>query len=362
MKIILLSDANSIHTLRWVESLTSRNFKIKLFSLFKPKKDLIEKYKKINVKVISPDFKINNLRQPNISKIKYLFAIPLLKKTIKDFKPNILHAHYASSYGILGYLSKFKPFILSVWGSDIYHFPNKNLLNKFILGLVIKNSDKICSTSFAMKKIIEDEYKRFDVELISFGIDLELFKPVDNKKNFTVGTVKSIESHNGIDCLIDAAKLVIFNYKKDINFLIVGDGLLKKEMQQKAKDLDLHDRIKFVGFVQHPNVIKYFNDLSVFVAVSERESFGVSVLEAAACEIPSITSNIGGLPEVNINNETGIVINPNDPKKLAESIVKLFDNGTLRARLAKNARKRVALLYNWKNDLNSMIKLYEQFQ
>ena len=54
--------------------------------------------------------------------------MPPFKKTIKDFKPNILHAHYASSYGILGYLIKFKPFILSVWGSDIYHFPNKNLL------------------------------------------------------------------------------------------------------------------------------------------------------------------------------------------------------------------------------------------
>ena len=98
-------------------------------------------------------------------------------------------------------------------------------------------------------------------------------------KNFVVGTVKSIESHNGIGCLIDAAKLVIFNHKKDINFLIVGDGLLKKEMQQKAKDLNLHDRIKFVGFIPHPNVIKYFNDLSVFVA--SKESFGVSVLEAA---------------------------------------------------------------------------------
>ena len=141
----------------------------------------------------------------------------------------------------------------------------------------------------------------------------------------------------------------------------MGDGLLKKEMQQKAKDLNLHDRIKFVGFIPHPNVIKYFNDLSVFVAVSERESFGVSVLEAAACKVPSITSNIGGLPEVNIDNETGIIINPNDSKKLAESIVILYDNDRLRARLAENARKRVSRLFNWKNDLNNMIKIYEQF-
>ena len=125
MKIILLSDANSIHTLRWIESLTLNNFEIRLFSFFKPERGINKKYKKLNVKVISPDLRSNikNLREPNISKIKYLQAITLLKKTIKIFGPNIIHAHYASSYGVLGFLSRFKPFVLSVWGSDIYYFP-----------------------------------------------------------------------------------------------------------------------------------------------------------------------------------------------------------------------------------------------
>ena len=363
MKIIFLSDANSIHTLRWIESLSSNSFEIKLFSLFKPKKDLIEKYKKVNVNIISPDLRSNikDLREPNLTKIKYLQAIPLLKKTIKDFDPDILHAHYASSYGILGYLSRFKPFILSVWGSDVYHFPYKNRLNKWLLKLVIRNSDKVCSTSIAMKKIIEKEYKRYDVEVISFGIDLDLFKPSFNTHKFNVGTIKSIEYHNGIDCLIDAAKLVIDDYKKNIFFHIIGEGSLKKEMQQKAMDLDIEDNIKFEGFVEHENVIKYYNNLSIFVAVSTRESFGVSILEAASCGIPSITSNIGGLTEVNIHNETGIVIDPNNPKKLAKSIVKLFEQKKLRLELGNNARKRVEKKFNWKNNVNEMIKLYKSY-
>ena len=363
MKIIFLSDANSIHTLRWIESLTLNNLEIQLFSFFKPKKDLIEKYKQFNVKIISPDLRsnINHLREPNLSKIKYLKAIPLLKKTIEDFEPDILHAHYASSYGILGYLSRFKPFILSVWGSDIYHFPYKNTFNKWLLKLVIKNSDKVCSTSIAMKQIIENEYKRFDVEVISFGVDLDLFKPSHKSQEFNVGTIKSIESYNGIDCLIDAAKLVIEDYDKNIYFQIIGEGSLKKDMQQKAKDLQIEDRIQFVGFVEHENVIKYYNNLSIFVAVSRRESFGVSVLEAASCEIPSITSNIGGLTEVNIHNETGIVIDPDDPNKLAEIIVKLYEQKELRLKLGKNARKRVAKKFNWKNNVIEMIKLYKNY-
>ncbi len=363
MKIIILSDANSIHTLRWVESLVSNNFKIRLFSFFKPKKDLIKKYKKLNVKVISPDLRSNikDLRKPNLSKIKYLLAIPLLKKTIKNFNPNIVHAHYASSYGFLGILSRFRPFILSVWGSDIYHFPNKNKLNKWLLKYVIKNSDKVCSTSVAMKQIIVNKYNRNDVEIISFGVDIKLFKPKLNNQNFIVGTIKSIEDHNGIDCLIDAAKIVITDYKKDICFYIVGDGSLRKEMEKKAKNLKIENKIKFLGFVKHENVIKYYNKLSIFIAVSKRESFGVSILEAASCAIPSITSGVGGLTEVNVNNETGLIINPDDPRKLASSIVKLYNNKDLRLKLGKNARKRVEKKFNWEKNVNEMIKLYKTY-
>ncbi len=365
MKIILLSDANSIHTQRWVESIYKHGFKVQLFSLFKPKKDLISKYREYDIKVTSLDLKqkIKELREPNISKIKYLQSIPLLKRMIKNFNPDIVHAHYSSSYGLLGLMSGFRPLITSVWGSDIYYFPYKNIFNKWLTKLIINYSDKICSTSVAMKQLIEREYRRFDIEVISFGIDLDLFKPsYKSKKKITVGTIKSIENHNGIDCFIDAAKIIIRDYKKDISFIIVGEGSLKEKMQQRASNLKIENKIKFIGFVNHQNVIEYYNDISIFIAVSTRESFGVAVLEAAACEIPSITSNIGGLVEVNLHNETGIVIEPNNPEKLAESILMLYEDENLRSKLGKNARKRVVENYNWEKNVSQMINLYKSYK
>ena len=365
MKIILLSDANSIHTQKWIESLNRHDVELQLFSLFKPNEDLISKYKEYNISITSPDLKpkIKELREPNISKIKYLQSIPLLKRMIKNFSPDIVHAHYASSYGILGIICGFKPLITSVWGSDVYYFPYKNILNKLIVKTVIKRSDMICSTSNAMKRLVEKEYRRFDIEVIPFGIDPNIFKPFKGtRKEIVVGTIKSIEKHNGIDCFLDAAKIIISDYNKDINFKIIGDGSLKEQMQQKAANLNIKNNIKFIGFIDHKHVIDYYHDISIFVAVSTRESFGVSVLEAAACEIPSITSNIGGLIEVNSHNETGIVIEPNKPKKLAESILKLYDNDNLRLRLGKNARKRVVKLYNWENNVANMINLYNTFK
>ena len=104
MKVLLLSDANSIHTFKWVESLKSNNIDLILFSFFLPDSALSNKYVKLNVKIISPNLKskIKNLRTPNYGKIKYIKSAKLLKKTIKKFQPQIVHAHYASSYGLLG--------------------------------------------------------------------------------------------------------------------------------------------------------------------------------------------------------------------------------------------------------------------
>jgi len=365
LKILILSDANSTHTQKWVKSLSLEGINIHLFSFFNPKVELIKKYKQYNVNITSADIQSNikNLREPNVSKIKYLKSLPLLMKTIKNFNPEIIHAHYASSYGLLGALTRFKPFILSVWGSDISYFPYINIFNRWLMRFIINRASMICSTSSYMKEIIQDEYGRLDVEVISFGVDINFFKPYKNRsKIFKVGTIKSIESHNGIDCLIDAANILIKDYKKDFDFTIVGDGSLKEQMIQKVKDLELEEHIKFTGHVPHEKILKYFNSLSVFIAVSKRESFGVSVLEAASCEVPSITSNIGGLTEVNLDNKTGIVIDYNNPTKLANSILLLYEKEGFRLKLGRQARARVIKNFNWDQSVNQMIKAYRNFE
>ena len=364
MKILFLADANSIHTIKWVESLHKHELNILVFSLFKPTDDVVQKYQNWGISLISADLqsKIRNLRVPNISKLNYLTAFRLLKKTINAFEPDIIHAHYASSYGVLGYLSKFKPFILSVWGSDVYDFPQKNQLNKWLLKKVIHSANTVCSTSEAMKEVVATQFDRFDVKVISFGVDTNVFVPASASiQQFTVGNIKSIEAHNGIDCLLDAANIIINEYHNaDIRFLIIGQGSLMKKMRQKTTDLGLDNYVKFVGYIPHEKIVEFHQKLSVFVSVSTRESFGVAVLEAAACGVPAITSNVGGLPEVNQNNYTGYVIPPNDPEKLASSIFKLFKDKNLKDQMEKNARDHVTKQFNWNKNVIQMVKVYQE--
>ena len=241
MKILILSDANSIHTIRWVKSLSRKNLDIELFSLFKPNENSLQEYIDSNVNVTTANLRsqIKHIRSPKIEKIKYLKSFFLLKKVVKKFNPDIVHAHYASSYGILGLFCRIRPLILSVWGSDIYLFPSKNIFYKILIKYVIKRYDAVCSTSNDMKKLILEDFKRGDLSVVPFGINLNEFYPLlQTKTEFTVGTIKSIEDHNGIDCLIDAAKIVISEYKINANFIIVGEGSLRKKLQRKVLKLN----------------------------------------------------------------------------------------------------------------------------
>tara|TARA_Y100000590_G_scaffold129290_1_gene147819 strand:+ start:16964 stop:18079 length:1116 start_codon:yes stop_codon:yes gene_type:complete len=363
MKILILSDANSVHTLKWVNGLKKHNFKLMLFSLFKPNKVYKKFYSDLGVIVTSPNlrYKINDLREPNLSKIIYLKGFAPLKSAINKFKPDILHAHYASSYGVLALLSRFKPFILSVWGSDVLDFPYKNIFNRFLIKKIISNANSVCSTSNAMIRILKKEYNTSGVHLVPFGVDIKQFFPRQNQqKSFIVGTIKSIEKHNGIDCLIDAANIIV-NQKNnnEIKFLIVGKGSLLEEMKQKVVNLNLQKYINFKGHVSMEKIAHYHKKLSLFIAVSTRESFGVAVLEAAACGVPSITSDVGGLPEVNKHGHTGLIIKQNDSKKLASAIIQLFEKENYRKKLGVNARNYVEKKFNWNKSVDKMIKIYK---
>jgi glycosyltransferase involved in cell wall biosynthesis len=363
MKILLLSDANSPHTIKWATSLALGDIDILIFSLSKCVVDEYNKYKNIKIKTLNE--KVTK-KEGSILKLKYLKALPLLKKILKEYNPDILHAHYASSYGLLGALTGFHPFIISVWGSDIFSFPKKSILHKEILKFSLKKADKILSTSHVMAKETK-LYTKKEIEVTPFGIDTNKFKPMKveslfDKDDIVIGTVKTLEEKYGIEYLIRAFKIVSDKYPDlPLKLLIVGGGSLENKLKSLTKELKIDNKTIFTGKVSHDEVPKYQNMLSVSVSVSvsDSESFGVAVLEASACEKPVVVSNVGGLPEIVKDGVTGIVVPPKNVEKTAEAIEKLILNKDLRVKMGKAGRERVIELYNWDKCVDNMVKIYE---
>src|ERR1043166_4818826 len=121
MRILLLSDINSSHTQKWAEGLAQKGLVIAVFSISNPSSDW---HKKSGIEIFGNTSKKRG--SGLLSKASYIRLVPDLKKAITVFQPDIVHAHYASSYGFLAALSGFHPFVISAWGSDLMEFPLKN--------------------------------------------------------------------------------------------------------------------------------------------------------------------------------------------------------------------------------------------
>ena len=365
LKIILLSDPFSSHTIKWANGLSQKGVDVIIFGLSEYQMDQYSQNIQIRCLKFPPFIKYKS--EGNLLKILYVFAIPHLKKLLKQSAPAILHAHSASSYGLLGALSGHKPFIISVWGNDVFTFPNKSVIFKKLLQYNFSKTDKIFSTSYIMAA----ETRKFtdkEIDVISFGIDLNKFKPTFERKIFfendiVIGTVKSLEHKYGVFDLVRAFKIIKDKFPKlPLKLLLVGRGTLEKQVRQLVSDLGLNQSTKITGFIPYTEVANYHNELDIMVNVSteDSESFGVSVLEASACEKPVIVSDKGGLKEVVEKNVTGIFVPANNKDLLAEALEKLVVNEELRISLGKAGRKRVKLHYNWDDSVLKMVANYEK--
>jgi len=367
MKLLLLASPTSTHTIKWAKSLAKKDVDIFIFGLSDYDKSVYENFE--NIKVYSLGYKRNIImgKEGNVSKLRYLKALPAIKKIIKSYKPDIVHAHYASSYGLLGALSGFHPLIISVWGSDIFNFPRKSFLHKRLIKFNLKKADKILSTSNIMAKETQ-RYTNKEIQVTPFGVDLNIFKPMKVEsifveKDIVVGTIKALEKKYGIDYLIRAFQIVSSRHPRlPLRLLIVGNGSQEEDLKKLVSKLDIKNKVIFAGRIKHTEVPKYHNMLSIFLAISisNCESFGVAVIEASACEKAVVVSNVGGLPEVVEDLKTGLVVPPKDPKKTAEMIEKLIFDQNLRKALGKAGRQRVKKFYDWQENLQKMINIYTE--
>jgi glycosyltransferase involved in cell wall biosynthesis len=367
MKILVLADARSSHTIKWVNSLNNRDIDIFLYTLCSFDRESFD----INIKIDSLDLKddITNNSVGDFRKFRYLKALPRVRKIIKIFKPDIIHAHYLSSYGLLGTLTGFHPIVISAWGIDIIGFPQRSIFHKTLTKFICRRADELAVTSEYMKKWLEKISSK-GATTIPFGIDTKVFLPMKYASMFSsnsivIGTIKTLREQYGIEYLISAYSLLKKKHPElAIKLLIVGSGQLKHKLIEISNSLNMAEHIHFTGYIPHKEIHKYHNMIDIFVAVSimDEETFGVAVLEASACEKPVVVSSVGGLPEIIIDNQTGIIVPPKNPEKTCEAIEKLIFNPNLRATLGKSGRERVKKLYEWDYCVDNMIAIYKKHQ
>ena len=361
MKVLFLSAASSTHTVRWVNALCKRGHEI--FLVYNRGHEAAAD--KIDQKVKTYELPFSG------SKGYYLNAV-YLKKLANKLKPDVINAHYASGYGTLARIACIRPVLLSVWGSDVYDFPNESKIKKRILKKNILAATKIASTSECMarelKKVVG---KPLEIEITPFGVDLDKFNPerfaADKDDHVvTIGNIKLINQNYGIKELILVAEMLIRDkdflksVNKEIRVEIYGDGDQRTELEQYVKDRNLQDIIHFNGQIANEKVPEALSKMDIFCALSHKESFGVSAVEAMAMGLPVVVSNAEGFQEVTENNITGYTVSYNDLQRCKELLKKLIRDRELRLEMGSNGRRRVAALYDWGKNVLKMEQIYRE--
>ncbi len=366
LSIILLSDTYSEHTEKWALSLAQQGIRVGLFSFNKASYPWYEN--KANIELLfEPDAAITGFGLKE--KLSYFKYLPILKSKIKSFKPDIIHAHYASSYGLIAALSRFKPFIVSVWGADVFDFPKQNSINKRILKYVLRKADAICSTSHCMR-IETLQYTTNTITVVPFGIDIENFNRTQNQLALqndliTIGNIKPLESKYGIDTLIHAFECITKKFPtQQFQLLLVGEGSEKSKYEALCAELNISDKVVFTGRVPHAQIADYHRKIDIFISLSvlDSESFGVSLVEAMASKSCVIASNVAGFKEVlGEDNTCGFLIPKHDIQQAANAITEYLLKPEAALKIAEQARLRAIALYNWEENVKQQITVYQQF-
>ncbi|MGB0887365.1 MAG: N-acetyl-alpha-D-glucosaminyl L-malate synthase BshA [Vicingaceae bacterium] len=267
-----------------------------------------------------------------------------LVDVVKFEKLDLLHVHYAIPHASAAYMAQHIlkseginiPFVTTLHGTDIT-LVGKDASFAPVITFAINESNAVTAVSESLKKDTHQHFKvGREIEVIPNFICLEQYNlkeenitlknsfcPNDEKILIHISNFRKVKRTEDVLRIFD-----IVRQQKSVVLLMVGDGPERSRLEQLCRELNVCDQVKFLGKVKDTERILSIAD--VFILPSESESFGLAALEAMAAKTPVISTNTGGIPEVNKNGVSGFLSNVGDVKSMAENTLKILaDDETL---------------------------------
>lgn len=295
-------------------------------------------------------------------------ASKMVDVTINE-KLDLIHVHYAIPHASAAYLAKqilkYKgihvPVITTLHGTDIT-LVGRDPSFEPVVTFSINESDGVTAVSESLKKDTYDEFEILShIEVIPNFIDLQRFQklPHEHFKKSLCPNGEKLLMHTSnfrkVKRIEDIVRVFAIVRKKiPAKLVLIGDGPERSGIEALCRELEVQGDVRFLGKMDGIEEALSLADL--FLLTSEKESFGLAALEAMACEVPVISSNAGGIPEVNIHGVTGYVSEIGDVKDMAANAIKMLSDPTLHDQMKANALARAKEF-----DIVKILPLYERY-
>ncbi len=285
-------------------------------------------------------------RYPVVPKIGMTLAPLLLYQATKGairrlisagFDFDLIDAHYFYPDGVaavlLGRYFK-KPVVVTARGTDINLIPRYTLPRQMIRWAATDAAGLVTVCAALKRELANLGVEPERIQVLRNGVDLSVFRPVDRDsareqlgiQGPTLLSVGNLVPFKGHDVVIKALPVL-----PEITLLIVGNGPNRAVLEQLAQDLEVNDRVRFLGTMPHERMCEVYNAADVLVLASEREGWPNVLLEAMACGTPALASSVGGIPEVIRSPAAGLLLTDRSPQTIADSIKTLIQDPPPRA-------------------------------
>ena len=290
-------------------------------------------------------------------------------EVVKYENLDLLHVHYAIPHAAVAYMAKkillrdgrYVPVITTLHGTDITLVGTSPAF-KPVVEFSISKSDGVTAVSQFLK---DETYRHFnidtEIEVIYNFVDFERFRKInkDHFKKAIAPNGERILAHTSNFRKVKRVEDVIRVFQKVVEkvpakLLLIGDGPERRRAEDLCREIGLCEEIRFLGKQDAVEELLAISDL--FFIPSESESFGLAALEAMACEVPVISTNAGGLPEVNIHGETGFLSEVGDIDAMADFAVTILGDDDVLQRFRKKALAQAERF-----DIRHVLPLYEAY-
>lgn len=282
-----------------------------------------------------------------------------LRRTLKQYRPDIVHTH-SSKAGIIGRRAAWSlgiPCVHTIHGAS-FHFGQSTILHRAYKAAE-RLADGWCQHFISVCDAMSEQYLQAGIgtpekfTTVFSGMNVDQFLTPDrsrdsiraelglNDSHVVVGKVARLFNLKGHKYLIEAAPEIVAAVPS-VRFLLVGDGILKEQFQQRIAELNLTEHFVFAGLLPPDQVGSYMHAMDLVVHTSEWEGLARVLAQALICGKPIVSFAIDGAPEVCLNEETGLLVTPHSISELSAAIVRLAQDKPLREQLGSTGKTRFA--------------------
>lgn len=345
MKLCFLANAGSVHTQRWATHFAQQGHDVTVLSLSKGQ------IPGVTVRCVGPE--------PSVfGRLAYLLAALPIRMAITALNPDVVHAHYAGGYGLLGAMSGWRPLIVSAWGSDVLLIPRAEPLMKWVIRRCLGQADLITSVAVHMSASIRALGVTGKIIELPYGADTTIFYPRQQngaKSGATplIVSTRNLEPVYNVGLLIQALPEIVATFPA-ASLVIVGDGSMRAELEHRSRELGVEKIVSFTGRLTQPEIATLLSKADIYVSTSLSDGNSISLSEAMACGAFPVVTDIPANREWIEHGRGGLLVGADDPGDLARQVIQGLRSPELRHRAAALNWDIVCQIGSWKQGMARM--------